>query len=149
MCILIALLLRLFIFIEQKMLFAVNSIFEISIIMDNAENADSLELKIKEFMHLLIKDGKLMLIEAFSLVAADFFAFVLILFFATAALFFVLLAVVWLLSFYLGFPVAMLAVALLLLLLCAVVYIMRNRLFVNIIVGRLCSIFLKDDEHKG
>ena len=118
--------------------------------MSCEDSIKSFYSQIKEFAGLFLEDGKLFLVESVSLLLGEFFALMLIAVFILLALFFILLSVVWLLSLYMGFPLAALVVALLLLSLCVLVYIVRRQLFVNVVVGRLCAVLFtqngKDNE---
>ena len=113
--------------------------------MEENDNAEGLFSQLKELFALIVDEGKLRFVESASLLVAELLAFLLVAALLLVALFLLLLGGVWLLSLYVGFPLAALLVAVKLLLLCAFLYAMRRRLFVNCVVARLCTVFFAQD----
>lgn len=108
--------------------------------MSENDNVEGLLSQLKELFALIVDEGKLCFVEGVSLLVAELLALLLVAALLFVALSLLLLGGVWLLSLYVGFPLAALLVAVKLLLLCAFVYAMRQRLFVNCVVARLCTV---------
>ena len=117
--------------------------------MDKNGSVVEVFVQMKEFFSLLVDNARLSVVESASLLVAEFLALLVagLLLFVSLSL--MLLAGVWLLSLYVGFPLAAFLVSLKLLLLCAFVYGMRRRLFVDCVVARLCAVLFADDGKGG
>ena len=105
-----------------------------------------------EFLKMSVDGCKLRIVENLSLLLGDVicgFVLFMLLFVAYLAL---MVAIVFLLLPHIGLPLSIVVVALLMLLTAMIVYMLRERLFVDGIVRHLSRIFFEkstDDDKKG
>ena len=114
-------------------------------VMDKKE-FESVVSEMKQYARLVVENVKLQFAEGVSLLLAEVFSSLVAVLFSLAAVFLVILAVVWWLTVYLGFALAAVIVALLLLMLSVAAYLVCRRLFADMFAGSVCRIFFPKDD---
>lgn len=106
------------------------------------EDFDNLSMDAQEYLKRRVEGVKMGVVEELSVMMGNAFASLVLFLFLFEALLFILIAVVVVLSRVVDVVVAMLIAGALLVVLAAVIYFMRERIFTDGIVRHLCRLFL-------
>jgi hypothetical protein len=106
------------------------------------EDFDNLSKDAQEYLKRRVEGVKMGVVEELSVMMGNAFASLVLFLFLFEALLFILIAVVVVLSRVVDVVVAMLIAGALLVVLAAVIYFMRERIFTDGIVRHLCRLFL-------
>ena len=109
------------------------------------EFLDNLTDNLKEYADIKFVSIKISLVEKLSLLSRDILSIIVIFFFIATALFFALLAIVILISRYIGLLYSLLLVCTILLTFALAVYLFRKKLFTNIFVILFGKMFFSND----
>ena len=113
--------------------------------MGIGENFDKFTDSVKKYLNLKSDDVKLLLVENLSLLSSDVLSVVIALFFLSTAIFFALLAILILLSQYIGFILSSFVICTSLASIALVVYLFRRLIFANIFVARFCKMLFTNN----
>ena len=105
------------------------------------EDFDNLSKDAQEYLKRRVEGVKMGVVEELSVMMGNAFASLVLFLFLFEALLFILIAVVVVLSRVVDVVVAMLIAGALLVVLAAVIYILRERIFTDGIVRHLCRLF--------
>jgi hypothetical protein len=106
------------------------------------EDFDNLSKDAQEYLKRRVEGVKMGVVEELSVMMGNAFASLVLFLFLFEALLFILIAVVVVLSRVVDVVVAMLIAGALLVVLAAVIYFLRERIFTDGIVRHLCRLFL-------
>ena len=105
------------------------------------EDIDNLSKDAQEYLKRRVEGVKMGVVEELSVMMGNAFASLVLFLFLFEALLFILIAVVVVLSRVVDVVVAMLIAGVLLVVLAAVIYFLRERIFTDGIVRHLCRLF--------
>lgn len=105
------------------------------------EDFDNLSKDVQEYLKRRVEGVKMGVVEELSVMMGNAFASLVLFLFLFEALLFILIAVVVVLSRVVDVVVAMLIAGALLVVLAAVIYFLRERIFTDGIVRHLCRLF--------
>ena len=112
-----------------------------TVCMGVIEDFDNLSKDAQEYLKRRVEGVKMGVVEEFSVMMGNAFASLVLFLFLFEALLFILIAVVVVLSRVVDVVVAMLIAGALLVVLAAVIYFLRERIFTDGIVRHLCRLF--------
>lgn len=112
-----------------------------TVLMGVIEDFDNLSKDAQEYMKRRVEGVKMGVVEELSVMMGNAFASLVLFLFLFEALLFILIAVVVVLSRVVDVVVAMLIAGALLVVLAAVIYFLRERIFTDGIVRHLCRLF--------
>ena len=112
-----------------------------TVLMGVIEDFDNLSKDAQEYLKRRVEGVKMGVVEELSVMMGNAFASLVLFLFLFEALLFILIAVVVVLSRVVDVVVAMLIAGALLVVLAAVIYFLRERIFTDGIVRHLCRLF--------
>lgn len=109
---------------------------------------ENLSHEVREYINLSIDELKLKVVERMSQLSGDLLLCITLLLMGMVSLFFLLIVLAFVLSPFVGMLWATVVVAIVPLLIAFLLYVNRERIFINPVVRRLCRIFFDDDDDK-
>lgn len=114
--------------------------------MEIKENFDRLSGDVREYLNLKIEELKLSIVERLSLFFADALSWLVVIIFLLLSSLCFLVALVVMLSIFMGLLPALFLMAFLLLAVAWIFYLLRGNIFANIMVARFYKMFFDDND---
>lgn len=117
--------------------------------MDIKENFDKLSDATQQYIDMRVDSAKLHIVEKLSIMCNEVLSYVVVSLLVVMALFFMLIAAVAFLAPIIGFVYSVLSVAGLLVIIAIVLFFMRKKLFLNVMVKCFCRMFFDDKTNEN